>query len=80
METINVTNITMEEIQLAEVSKLWPAILYTSLMMVISFLGNSVVCYVYGFRWQSTVTKIFIFCLAALDLTNSLICMPTGHD
>ena len=58
-------------------TKLTPPILYTSLMMLMGACGNSVVCYVYGFRWQSTVTKIFIFSLAALDLSNSLICMPT---
>ncbi|XP_076457079.1 uncharacterized protein LOC143291210 [Babylonia areolata] len=75
--TATPSSLTATEVQAAEVTKLWPAILYTSLLMVMGFLGNSVVCYVYGFRWQSTVTKIFIFSLAALDLTNSLICMPT---
>ncbi|KAL8572881.1 hypothetical protein ACOMHN_011130 [Nucella lapillus] len=69
--------LTLAEAKEAELLKLWPAILYTSVMMVMGSLGNSVVCYVYGFRWQSTVTKTFIFCLALLDLTNSLICMPT---
>lgn len=72
-----VPSLTVTEVQAAEVAKLWPAILYTSVMMAMGSVGNSIVCYVYGFRWQSTVTKTFIFSLAALDLTNSLICMPT---
>ncbi|XP_070184287.1 uncharacterized protein [Littorina saxatilis] len=61
----------------ADMTALAPAIAYTSLMMLMGAIGNAVVCYVYGFRWQSTVTKIFIFSLAVLDLSNSLICMPT---
>nr|KAG5710771.1 hypothetical protein BaRGS_026922 [Batillaria attramentaria] len=60
-----------------ELVALTPAILYTSLLMLIGSCGNALVFYVYGFRWQRTVTKIFIFSLAALDLMNSLICMPT---
>ena len=69
--------LSLADMQAAEVTQLAPAILYTSLMMLMGACGNSVVCYVYGFRWQSTVTKIFIFSLAALDLCNSLVCMPT---
>jgi hypothetical protein len=39
-------------------------------------VGNSVVCYVYYYKWKATTAKCFIVCLAMLDLTTSVVCIP----
>ena len=76
--TTSSTTASMPRLSVTDVNaKLTPALLYTSLMMLMAASGNALVCYVYGFRWRVTVTKTFIVCLAGLDLANSLLCMPT---
>lgn len=70
-------NSVSESLLDGDVLKMAPAIVYASVMMLFGGIGNTVVCYIYGFRWKTSVTKIFIFLLAVLDLTNSLICIPT---
>ncbi|PVD32115.1 hypothetical protein C0Q70_07543 [Pomacea canaliculata] len=76
--TLDSSNITVPSTSSASWSPvLIPAMAYTCILLVLGMLGNCLVCYVYGFRWQSTVTKVFIFFLALLDLCNCVICMPT---
>ncbi|KAH9487526.1 hypothetical protein Btru_073547 [Bulinus truncatus] len=58
-------------------SVLSPAIAYTVVLMVIGTLGNPVAIYIYGFKWQNTTTRVFLLCLAVLDLLNCVITMPT---
>ncbi|ESP03372.1 hypothetical protein LOTGIDRAFT_237684 [Lottia gigantea] len=52
-------------------------IIYVAVMMVIGLIGNILVVYVYGFRWQRTPIKCFITTLAVFDLINCTITMPT---
>ncbi|XP_076437903.1 gastrin/cholecystokinin type B receptor-like [Babylonia areolata] len=56
---------------------LLPAILVTLVLMLVGLLSNPLAIYIYGWRWQSSSTKIFLFALAVIDLLNCLITIPT---
>lgn len=47
-----------------------------AVLMVIGFLGNSLVLYVYNFKMPRTVFSLFVTVLALLDLTTALVGMP----
>ncbi|KAK6969846.1 hypothetical protein BgiMline_025455 [Biomphalaria glabrata] len=55
---------------------LWPAVAYTVLMMTVGTVGNILVLVVYRRQYRKSVTRLFIFALAALDIGNCLITMP----
>ncbi|CAG5128251.1 unnamed protein product [Candidula unifasciata] len=55
---------------------LWPAIVYTTILMIVGTVGNILVLYVYRRHFQRSVTRMFIYALAVLDLGNCLITMP----
>ncbi|XP_041361313.1 gastrin/cholecystokinin type B receptor-like [Gigantopelta aegis] len=67
----------VEEINNKEALKLIIPIIFTAIMMVIGVIGNSLVIYIYNFRWHKTTTKLFVTTLAILDLVNCVITMPT---
>lgn len=54
-----------------------PAIVYTVILMIFGFFGNSLVWIVYYWRWKNLSTRIFILSLAMFDLINCVITMPT---
>ncbi|OWF38845.1 orexin receptor type 2-like [Mizuhopecten yessoensis] len=56
--------------------KLLPVTIFVYILMFFGLIGNSVVVYVYLFRWKSTTIKYFIGYLATLDLVTSGLCMP----
>ncbi|XP_067663503.1 orexin receptor type 2-like [Haliotis asinina] len=54
-----------------------PAILYLAILMILGFVGNSIVCYIYLFKFQSvTTTSYFVVALAVLDLLNCITNIP----
>ncbi|KAL5014595.1 hypothetical protein ScPMuIL_008865 [Solemya velum] len=53
-----------------------PVVVYAVLMMTVGTIGNIVVCYVYSNNSKNTTSKYFIRCLAILDLTSCVICIP----
>lgn len=53
-----------------------PAIIYTSVMMVLGLPGNMVVFYVYFCRWRRSTSRMFILFLAALDMVNCATTLP----
>jgi hypothetical protein len=55
---------------------LLPVFVYAVLLMVLGAVGNSIVCYVYYYKWKATTAKCFIVCLAMLDLTTCVVCIP----
>ncbi|KAH9498708.1 hypothetical protein Btru_004619 [Bulinus truncatus] len=55
---------------------LWPAVVYTLLLMTVGTVGNILVLIVYRRSYRRSVTRMFIFALAALDIGNCLITMP----
>ncbi|CAL1547528.1 unnamed protein product [Lymnaea stagnalis] len=55
---------------------LWPAIIYTTVLMLVGTLGNILVLAVYRHQYQRSVTRMFIFALAAMDIGNCVITMP----
>lgn len=52
-----------------------PVVVFTCLLMFCGIIGNSIVCYIYLFKWKKRTIKYFIGCLASLDLITCLICM-----
>ena len=55
--------------------KIWSFVL-TIIYSVVGTIGNSMVIYIYGFKWQKNKTRIFILCLGALDFVNCTFNMP----
>lgn len=53
-----------------------PAIIYTSILMVIGTPGNIIVLYVYFFKWRKSTSRMFILFLTALDLINCVTTLP----
>nr|KAG5688210.1 hypothetical protein BaRGS_027805 [Batillaria attramentaria] len=49
----------------------------TVLLLLVGLVGNPLALYIYGWRWQQSSTKIFLSCLAVVDLMNCLITIPT---
>ena len=45
--------------------------------MIVGFIGNSIVIYIFTVKWKLTKTTVFILTLAAVDLMSCLINMPT---
>ena len=58
------------------VLKLWPAIVYTFLLMLIGTPGNGIVLYIYYFKWKKNSSRIFILFLAVLDMLNCITTLP----
>lgn len=53
-----------------------PAIIYTSVLMLIGTPGNVIVLYVYFFKWRKSTSRMFILFLTALDLVNCVTTLP----
>ncbi|XP_046580947.1 D(2) dopamine receptor-like [Haliotis rubra] len=53
-----------------------PAILCLAVLMLLGFLGNSLVCYVYIVKFKPSPTNRYIIALAIFDLINCGICIP----
>ncbi|XP_045181761.2 uncharacterized protein LOC123540626 [Mercenaria mercenaria] len=51
--------------------------LFVILFMIIGFVGNSIVIYIFTVKWKLTKTTIFILTLAGVDLMSCVINMPT---
>ncbi|XP_076437549.1 uncharacterized protein LOC143276786 [Babylonia areolata] len=54
-----------------------PSMLYVAVLMVLVVPGNSLVVYVYGFRFRSATHHFLIVSLAVCNLLIGLIAMPT---
>ncbi|WAR20282.1 NPSR1-like protein [Mya arenaria] len=53
-----------------------PAIIYTIILMVIGTPGNTIVLYVYFFKWRKSTSRMFILFLTSLDLVNCITTLP----
>lgn len=45
--------------------------------MVVGFIGNSIVIYIFTVKWKLTKTTVFILTLAGVDLMSCLVNMPS---
>ena len=54
-----------------------PAMVFIGVLMIFGIVGNTLVVYVYGFRFKPTTQHFLIVCLACLDLLMACIAMPT---
>lgn len=54
---------------------IWPLI-FILIFAVLGAIGNTIVIYIYGWKWKKNKTRIFILCLGLLDLVNCVFNMP----
>ncbi|XP_071097376.1 bombesin receptor subtype-3-like [Haliotis cracherodii] len=54
-----------------------PAILFLAILMLVGFVGNSLVFYVYLVKFKQSSTRCFIVALTTFDLIMCMICIPT---
>ena len=55
--------------------KIWSFVL-TIIYSVCGTIGNSLIIYIYGFKWKKNKTRVFILCLGVLDFVNCTFNMP----
>ncbi|KAL3887919.1 hypothetical protein ACJMK2_000304 [Sinanodonta woodiana] len=53
-----------------------PVFIYMGVLMLTGFVGNTLVCYFYGYRTKTNPTTCFIVVLAVFDVMNCIISMP----
>lgn len=71
------TNSSLDEYFRHRLGIYTPAIVYTVLLMVFGFFGNTLVWIIYYWKWKPVSTRVFILSLAMCDLINCVITMPT---
>lgn len=59
-----------------EAKALTPVTIYLVMLMIIGVIGNTIVFYVYKFRFRRSTSRIFILSLAVFDLITCLLGMP----
>ena len=59
-----------------EAKALTPVIVYLVILMVIGLFGNTIVLYVYKFRFRRSTSRVFILSLASFDLMTCVFGMP----
>ncbi|XP_046574572.1 uncharacterized protein LOC124282596 [Haliotis rubra] len=57
--------------------KAWPVVLFLSILMLVGFTGNSLVCYVYLLKFKQSALRCYILALATFDLVICVLCIPT---
>lgn len=70
-------NITLQELNDEKAMLRIPAIIYTIILMIVGLLGNTVTCYIYGYRLKMLPTHCFVIVLAVFDILSCCIAMPT---
>ncbi|XP_046375916.1 orexin receptor type 2-like [Haliotis rufescens] len=73
---LNVTR-TLEDVNDAMAITLLPVMLYIGVLMIVGFIGNAMVVYVFIFKFRRGTQNFLITCLAIFDLISCMIAMPT---
>ncbi|XP_046373158.1 uncharacterized protein LOC124146747 [Haliotis rufescens] len=53
-----------------------PVILFLAILMLVGFVGNSLVCYVYLVKFKASSLRCYILALATFDLATCVVCIP----
>ncbi|XP_067667441.1 uncharacterized protein [Haliotis asinina] len=69
-------NFTLDQYNDVYSQRYLPATVYISVMMVVGFVGNSVVFHVYLKKFKPSTTRCFILVVALLDVLNAVVCCP----
>ncbi|KAL3880375.1 hypothetical protein ACJMK2_032619 [Sinanodonta woodiana] len=69
-------NWTMEEIRDKYFKAIIPVLVFSVFAMTFGTIGNCLVLYIFKFKYKQSNHRYFIICLAACDLTGSLIGIP----
>ncbi|XP_060553077.1 uncharacterized protein LOC132714268 [Ruditapes philippinarum] len=76
LRNVNSGNFSLEELNNLEVKELIPAIMYIIVLMICGVIGNSLVLYIYYFRFKPSNHRYFILTLGVCDFITSAVCMP----
>ncbi|XP_060071696.1 C3a anaphylatoxin chemotactic receptor-like [Ylistrum balloti] len=68
--------LTLQEISHHESKQRLPTVVYLCVLIVLGILGNSVVLFVYIFRYSRSDLRLYILCLAVLDMLACCVSMP----
>lgn len=69
-------NQTLEELNDEKAVMQIPVFVYIGLLMILGFIGNTLVCVYFGCKTRRTSTTIFVTLLAVLDLMACMFSMP----
>lgn len=75
MDLRNSSNL-LSELNLVSTYKHIPIAVYLGLIGVIGLIGNSVVCYIYGTVYTQSNSRIFLICMATIDLGTCIVDIP----
>uniref|UniRef100_A0A0B6ZZK1 G-protein coupled receptors family 1 profile domain-containing protein n=1 Tax=Arion vulgaris TaxID=1028688 RepID=A0A0B6ZZK1_9EUPU len=53
-----------------------PCLVYVGVLMIVGIVGNSLVCYVFGFRFKRGAQNYFIMFLAVFDILSCAVGLP----
>lgn len=67
---------TLQEISDVESKQRLPTVVYLCILIVLGVLGNSVVLFVYLFQHSRSDLRLYILCLAVLDMLACCVSMP----
>lgn len=75
---MNTSNITLEEEDEYEFRKIgMPTFIYLLVVCVVGVIGNLHVIIVYSLRYKCTIYKIFVLCLASVDMLGCTFGIPS---
>ncbi|XP_046548868.1 trace amine-associated receptor 4-like [Haliotis rubra] len=77
MANMSHSNVTLQELNDAMAMLLIPAMVYVGVMMIVGFVGNVLVVYVFPTKLTTSTQSVLITCLAVFDLLSCIIAMPT---
>ncbi|XP_021375030.1 C3a anaphylatoxin chemotactic receptor-like [Mizuhopecten yessoensis] len=73
----NMTQVlSLLEISQLESQQRLPTVVYLCVLIILGVLGNSVVIFVYIFRYSRSDLRLYILCLAVLDMLACCVSMP----
>ncbi|XP_052069008.1 kappa-type opioid receptor-like [Mytilus californianus] len=68
---------SLKDINDAEAKQRLPTIIYLAFLVTFGVIGNSLVLFIYGFKYKPSNLRCYVLCLAVLDLTACCISMPS---
>ncbi|XP_071111658.1 nematocin receptor 2-like [Haliotis cracherodii] len=77
MANMSHSNVTLQEVNDAMAMLLLPAMVYVGVMMIVGFVGNVLVVYVFPMKLTISTQSVLITSLAVFDLLSCIISMPT---
>lgn len=72
-----IVHFSLQDLNDAEAKQRLPTIIYLTFLLAFGGIGNSLVLFIYGFKYNPSNLRCYVLCLAVLDLTACFISMPS---